>query len=322
MLPGEQVAVEGEAGTVRLDDLQREEPGPQRLVVLGEVAASFRRERHDAEVVDLEHDAPGGVHRGQHALHRAGVAVVGRLLAVVREAPGDPPAVLHRVPVVSGGPRVDLDLLEVGDAPAAHGLLPFRTLAKGQDGPVGVVEQQRRADPVTRCPLHDLPGGQGDHHLHHRGVRSGQDDQADPPVDRVPRLVGRHQGPTRFVQGHHGEQHAVVDPTALPHHGHGGPDLVGGQGVERVGGGRWPVNHARSPRHDDGPTTPRRHRAPPQAPPQAPSQHPWSLLRSPNRAPPRAPSGASGIGGSSLGDDDRTYRGSGAGGDGPCREGS
>ncbi len=39
VLPAQQIAVEGEAGPVRLDDLQRQEPRPQGFVVLGEVAA-------------------------------------------------------------------------------------------------------------------------------------------------------------------------------------------------------------------------------------------------------------------------------------------
>ncbi len=93
-LPGEEVAVQGEAGTLGLDDVQGTEAGPQRLVVLGQVAPLVGGEGHHAEVEDLEDLAAGGVHRGQHALHRSGVAVVGGFLPVVREAPGDPPALL------------------------------------------------------------------------------------------------------------------------------------------------------------------------------------------------------------------------------------
>ncbi len=311
VLPREQIAVEVEAGPVRLDDLQGAEAAALGLVVLGQVAAAPRGERHHTEVHHLEDLAPGGVHGGQDTLDRPGVAVVGRLLAVVREAPGDPATLLEGIPEVAGGPGVDLDLLEVGDAAATHGLLPLRVVPQRQDGPVRVVEQEGRPHPLPGCPLDDLTRGQRHHDLHHGGFGTGDDDQADPALDGVPGTVGRHRVPARLVQGDHGEEGPLVDLSALPHRGHRGPYLVGGQRIERVRGRRRHVNH--------GPSSRSAGMGGGWSPPPTGSLFPWSLLRSPDRGP--VP-GARGAGGSSLSHDDRTYRGSGAGGDGPCHGGS
>ncbi len=197
-----------------------------------------------------------------------------------------------------------------------HGLLPGRVVAQGQDGPVGVVEEQRRSHVRAGCPLGDLTGGQGHHRLHHRGLGAGEDDQPDPSVDGVARLVGGHHLPLRFVQRHRGEQDAVGDPTALPNGGYGGPDLVSDQGIERMGAGRWPVNGSGSVNHGRPPP----HRRPAWA--ACPTGCFTARMVAPSLPGPGPSPGTPGAGGGSLGDDDRTYRGSGAGGDGPCGNGS
>ncbi len=234
VLPAEEVRFDGEARPFRLDDLERLETGTGRLVVLGVVAAPLRGEGDDAVVDDLEHLAAGTVDGGDDSLDRAGVPVVRRCLPVVGEAPGDPAALLDGPPEVARRPGVDLDLIEVGDAPAPHGLLPIGVLAEGDDRAQRVVEQEGGPDVGPLLPGQDLLGAHVHDRLDDPTVRSRDDDQAHPPVNRVAGPVGGQRLLARRLEGDRGEPGVLVEPAPGPDGRHGGADLVGGEGFERM----------------------------------------------------------------------------------------
>ena len=94
LLPAHQVAVDRETRALLLGDGQRAQIGAQRSVVLGVVASALGRERHHADVDDLEHRAPSHVDVGHEPLERAGVPVVVGRVAEVRQRLGDPPVLL------------------------------------------------------------------------------------------------------------------------------------------------------------------------------------------------------------------------------------
>ncbi len=233
-LPGEQVRLDGEAHSLALGDLERAKVGTEWLVVLGEVASPSFGQGHIPEVLELEDLPAGRVDRGEHAFDRAGVPVVGRCLAVVREAPHDPPTLLDRVPEVAGRPGVDLDLLEVGDPAAGECREPPRVRAQGLGRPHRVVEEQRRQHPFAVCPLEHLAGRHTDDRLDDRGLGPGYDDHPDPPVGKGTGPVGGERRPTRFLERHRREESTFAEVSVRPHRVDGGADLLGSDRLERV----------------------------------------------------------------------------------------
>ena len=131
-LPAHEVAVDREADAVGLGDLERAQVVAERAVVLGVVAAGSGGEGDDAVVDELEHLAAGHVDDGEEPLDRPGVAVVARVLAVEEDAADDAAALLGRDAEAAGRPRVDLDLLEVGDAPRGQRRLARRRARGGR----------------------------------------------------------------------------------------------------------------------------------------------------------------------------------------------
>jgi hypothetical protein len=98
---------------------------------------------------------------------------------------------------------IDLDLLEVGDPPALHRLLPGRVLLEGENRPIGVVEQEGRSDAVILVPLDDLSGRHGHDRIHHRGLGAGDGEHPDAAVDGVARTMADHRVLGRLGQYHH-----------------------------------------------------------------------------------------------------------------------
>jgi hypothetical protein len=179
-LPAHEVALDGEAGALGLGDLERAEVVAQRAVVLRVVAAALGGEGHHAQVGHLEHLAGGHVDAGQHALDRPGVAVVGGLLPVVGDAAGDPAALLRGHAEAAGGPRVDLDLGQVGDAPLGHGLPPAVVLGEGGHGDEGLLEEHGRPGVGHLVPGGDLAGLHVDDGLDEVAGRPGHDGEVHP----------------------------------------------------------------------------------------------------------------------------------------------
>ena len=91
----------------------------------------------------LEHFAPSHVDRRQQTLDRAGVAVVGRALAVEEDAAHDAAGVLDGQAEVARRPWVDLHLVEIGDAAVGHRLAKAVVLVQSDDGVERLLEAER-----------------------------------------------------------------------------------------------------------------------------------------------------------------------------------
>ena len=228
-LPADDVAVDREADPVGLGDVEAPEVVAQRLVVLGQVAAALLGQRHHAVVDDVEHLTRRHVHEGEQALDRSGVAVVRRLLAEVRDAPGHAPVVLQRVAQVAGRPRVDLDLAEVLDAPPRERRPEARVLPQGVDRPDALVDAERGAHAFPAVPADDLAAGQVDERLDDRGP--------GPVDDHQPYLSRRPVDPARWlVERDGGEPGTFGQPAAGAHRSDRVGDLLGGERVEPMEG--------------------------------------------------------------------------------------
>ena len=142
LLPAHEVALDGEARSLGLADLERLQVCAQRSDVVGEVARVLGRQWHHAGVDDLEHLAPRHVDEGEKPFDRAGIAVVSRRLAEERDAPADAPALLERQAEVARGPRVDLDEVEVGDAALLESGDVVGVCLQAEDGVERLLEQQ------------------------------------------------------------------------------------------------------------------------------------------------------------------------------------
>ena len=156
------MAVDLEARSVGLHDLERLEVVAHRPDRVGQVVTAVLGHGHDAEVDDLEHLAGPGVEEHEDALDRLRVTVVGRLGAEVRDAAADAAPVLVRGVERPCGPRVDLHLVEVLDAAPAHRRLPVGIRLHAEDGGERLAEQQRRAHAVVHRPRTNI--ARGDRH--------------------------------------------------------------------------------------------------------------------------------------------------------------
>jgi len=94
-LPGQLVAVEGEAGTLGLGDLDRPERGARRAD-RGRVVevALLLRDGQDLGVDQVQHPALDEVDVGDQAVHRVGPGVVLGVVLHERQHPQHPPALL------------------------------------------------------------------------------------------------------------------------------------------------------------------------------------------------------------------------------------
>ena len=185
-LPAQHVALEREAHAVGLHDLQRSQVVPQRAVVLRVVAAGLDGQGRGGEVEHLQHLTAGHVDECLQPLDRPGVAVRAGLLPVEADAAHDPPPVLGGDPEAARRPGIDLDPVEVGEAPRGERSLEPLVLVEGDDGVERLVETEGRTHVVVLHPGEDLArvdrddgldqGALGPRHDHEacRAVRRGR----------------------------------------------------------------------------------------------------------------------------------------------------
>ena len=245
-LPAHLVAVDGEAGAFRLGDLHRLQilPGTVREMrrvrgvadPFGGVVTAARRERHHPVVLDIHHFHTIEVEADDQAFHRAGVSVI---VAVALAHPGqrpDEPALAGRVlgAVVTGRPRVDHHHVEVGDAAAAHRLLPAGVLPHRFLGGQKLFEHDRRLDIGQLPPQPHLAGGDRDHRL--VGPAFGPFAQHDMrlAVECLAPLVAQDRVLVRFVQRDVDEAGALGQATVLLEDLAGDLDLLRRQRLQRV----------------------------------------------------------------------------------------
>ncbi len=141
-LPAHRVAVDLEAGTVGLDDVERPQAVAHRANVAREVATAIGGQRHRSVILHLD-DFPGThVEERDKTFDRARVAVVGRRVAQVGDAARDPPTLLQIQPEVAGRPRVDLHTRRIVDAAPMQRRDPVRVLRELEDGLQRLAEHQ------------------------------------------------------------------------------------------------------------------------------------------------------------------------------------
>ena len=119
-LPRQDAPREREARAVRLRDLEGGDVVAQRCAGRDVEVAALGRDRHDAVVVDAQHLEPVEIDEGDHSVDRMGPFVVAGMRLDEDDAATQPPAVVVGLAEVPGGPGVDLERVEVGDAPACH----------------------------------------------------------------------------------------------------------------------------------------------------------------------------------------------------------
>ena len=245
LLPPHLVAVDIEAGAIRLDDLELAEVRARaprhvgHVVRVGEgldrVVGGPRRNGDRAVVGDLEDLHLVQVEERDQVLDRARVAVVGGIPPHPGEGPDGPPATgLVVRAVVARGPGIHHRQLEVRDPPRAYGLLPVgvgldRALACHQ-----LVDGDRGLDVGPFAPRAKLAGGQRDHRLDGRPAGPLPQHHHDLTVDRAARLVAQHDLLGRLFERHAVHPHARSQPVLRVQDRRRRLDLLGGQRRQRV----------------------------------------------------------------------------------------
>ena len=197
--PAELPVVDGEAGPVRLQDLQRRQRAP-RADAGRVVPARVGGDGHHVAIDQLDDLAGVAVQDGDQVLHRPGVGVAARAVQHVGDAAGEPaPGAVHLQAEVAGRPRVDLDPRQVGDAAPRQGRAEAR---------VGL-DLVRVTGPLLG---HDrrLHAGHRDAAGHHAGVQGRRHQPGHPGrpvVQHAPRQPGhgaavpaQHRLPGRLLQ--------------------------------------------------------------------------------------------------------------------------
>ncbi len=109
LLPGDTVAVHGEAGAFGLGDDERLDVGALVWNSVGGVVARLRWERPLAVFLDANHFHQIEIDNGADAFDGAGVAVVGCVGAEEAERPGEAAGAVFFGAVVAGAPDIDHD---------------------------------------------------------------------------------------------------------------------------------------------------------------------------------------------------------------------
>ena len=242
LLPADQVALHLEARALRLGDLQRFEVAPERPVVLGVVAARLGRERHDAEVDDLEHLATPHVDVGHETLEGAGVAVVLLRLAQIGQAARDATVLLVGQAERAGRPGIDLHEGAVDDAAPVEGRIPLVALVQRGEHHDRLLDLERRPHATHDLPVVDGPPRHRDDRLGHVGRRALDQVHPDPAVlgEGFAGIGGAHRLLRGFTETEVGEAHGFGIGRSGLYQLAGGADLVcsqRGQGMWRAGRG-------------------------------------------------------------------------------------
>src|SRR5689334_7104131 len=245
-LPVHLVPVHGEAGAVRLGDLDGLQvlPGAVREMrnvrgvaySFGGVVAAARRQRHHSVVLDVHDFHAVEVEADDQALHRAGVSVVVRITPA---HPGQRPeeaAPGGRVlgAVVADRPGVDHDHVEVGDAPPAHRLLPAGILPDGLLGGQELLQHDRWLDTGHLAPQPNLPGGQGDDGLVRSVFGPLPEHDVRLALERLARLVAQDVILGRLPQRDVDETGARGQAAVAPEDPADGLDLLRRQRLQRM----------------------------------------------------------------------------------------
>ena len=117
-LPADLPAVDLEARSVRLSDLERLEVIPQRPDAIGGVGARARRHRHHAQVLDPHDRHLVEIHDGVEPVDGLGVGVVIGPLAVEQQRPSDPAPGFRGIGERADSPGLNQYPLGAGDATA------------------------------------------------------------------------------------------------------------------------------------------------------------------------------------------------------------
>jgi len=139
-LPGDLVAVDGEAGPLGLGDLDRLERGARRDVA---VAAVFRRHGHVTLVLDAEHALLGEVDVHDQALDRMRPGAVGLVVAQERQGTDDPAGLVGPAEEAGSQGSTEGVLDAVAEPAPLHRGLPFRRRLGDRRGEVVFLEQVR-----------------------------------------------------------------------------------------------------------------------------------------------------------------------------------
>ena len=234
-LPAQPVALEGEAGAVRLGDLDRSEVVAPRSRVGRVVAAAGDGNGGPAVIDDVEDLAAAEVHESDHSFDRSRVLVVPGIVPEIRDRPTEASTALFGQTEAPGRPGVHLDLGEVVDPPASHRLLPPGVGPDGLGREPALLDQHCRTHPVHLGDGQDLTTGQRDEHLGAGQVGPGDEAEADAPVDRrASGGVRGQRGLGRRLVEDVGEAGRLHYPGVGPDEGDGAPELLSRQGFEGV----------------------------------------------------------------------------------------
>ena len=200
LLPAHQVALDGEARPLGLDDLERLEVGAPELLEARGVVVLGQRHGRAAVVVDAHHLEPVEVDDDVQPLDRVGVAVVVLVVLDPDEDVRDAQVLLVGAAIAACGPGVDLRLSDVFDAASPERLgkarvgldavLHGRELFGHDRGP-------RTLDPA---PGRHLGFSQVDHRLEHRVGCDVEQCYEGLARHRIARPPGAHEGLGRLLQ--------------------------------------------------------------------------------------------------------------------------
>ena len=142
-LPADLPAVDLEARSVRLDDLERFEVIPQRPDAIGGVGARARRQRHHAQVLDPHYSHGVEIHDGVESVDGLGVRVIIGPLAIEQQRPSDPASGLRGIGERADPPGLDQHPLGDGDATPLEARQNPR-VSPGHELALGVLRQRHR----------------------------------------------------------------------------------------------------------------------------------------------------------------------------------
>ena len=241
--PAKLPVVDGEAGPVRLEDLQRRQLAPGADAG-GVVPARAGRDGHHVAIDQLDDFAGVAVQDGHQVLHGPGVGVAAGPVQHVGDTAGEPaPGAVHRQPEIAGRPRVDLDLGQVGDAAPRQGRAEARI---GLDllrvaGPL--LGHDRRLHAGRRDAADHRAGVQGHRHQPGHPGRPLVQDAPHPPGHGAA-VPAEHRLPGRLLQRAVHQAGAGAGVQREP--GRGGR-LPGGERRQRMTGRRraWLAGFAR-----------------------------------------------------------------------------
>ncbi len=123
-LPFDDVAINGEARAVSLDDLQRLQVGPN--VRIAAEFARFRRNRHDTVVLHPQYFKPVEIDEADYSVDGMRPLVLFTVGPDERQSASEPALQLFGMAEVARGPRIDLNRGEVGHTTPGKGFLERR----------------------------------------------------------------------------------------------------------------------------------------------------------------------------------------------------